>query len=956
MKSQHLHIKSAAVLALLGFSSAFGQTATSPAASPGTKDEVVELSPFVVNAEEDTGYQATNTLAGSRMNTSLKDTAASISVLTEEFMKDIGAINLNDAIAFGNNVEFDDTQTSNDNATFEFFSTFRIRGQAATVARNYFRWKLPADLFNAERIEEARGPNSILFGIASAGGLISTQTKQASTNRNFRRGQLVYGSYDSRRATVDINQTAFNGKFGVRFNAVTSKSNGYQHFVFNEDNRAHLALKYNLTPNTIIRAEYERGKTHSNKANNQEIGDNLMRWYNAGRPLVGITGTATGVARNNTAANLSVNLVEESPGVIGNFDARGQGISQSAGSNLITDPTIVDTYSFQVSIGGAGQTQSSEFDAYSAFIEHKLGKKTYLQLAYNHQNYDFSSWQSRLNSGLKGDPNQFLRDGVTPNPHAGQMYFENWWVDYIRHEKLDNLRFSVSTELDFGKWGEYRLAALAEREESNFLKNSVAETWLDEGTGRGAFNSLVTAGVNRVLRRHYITQGAYGTYFASFDNPGNTGFISGMTDPSNPTRKLKTQGTSGISDFDDPQEQDSYLAALQAYYLKRKLILAGGYRADTLYLHEGKRGVLDPQGVPIIDNVNNPRTNRTLDAKTRTYGAVYHVLPWLSLRYNNSNSNELANTTVRLMPNPDAEGRYKDSKVGDNPQGQGEDYGIDLNLFDGKIFVRATKFSTTRAGAQGFTYGGTVDNPSVMSNRVLTALVGNGLITQTEADARTLSTGGSTFDVASEGYEFSVIANPTRNWRISANYSITDSATSNVAPEIQKWASTEIPYFQKFNQNLLVSTGDTIAAEIARWQNSNAINLSVAGVSTIGNRRDKVSLVNRYSFTEGKFKGLFVGATVRHQGRVVVAATTAGKSLYGNSFTRVDAFCGYNFGRLPHLEFLKNLSVQLNVYNVLNQHDPLVNRFANPNAAVLEVNRLVPQEPLYWRLTANLAF
>lgn len=55
------------------------------------------------------------------------------------------------------------------------------------------------------RIEEAREPNLILFGIASAGDLISTQTKQASTDRNSRETPLTYGSYDLRRASVDIN-------------------------------------------------------------------------------------------------------------------------------------------------------------------------------------------------------------------------------------------------------------------------------------------------------------------------------------------------------------------------------------------------------------------------------------------------------------------------------------------------------------------------------------------------------------------------------------------------------------------------------------------------------------------------------------------------------------------------------------------------------------------------------
>src|SRR5690606_29154057 len=130
---------------------------------------------------------------------------------------------------------------------------------------NYFRWKLPTNTFNVERIEEARGPNSILFGIASAGGLISTSTKQAYTNREFRNAQLIYGSVDLRRASFDINHSSFDDRLGIRVNAVMSKENGFQHYVYNKDNRVHLAVKYNLTPNTLIRGEYEKGRTRSNK-------------------------------------------------------------------------------------------------------------------------------------------------------------------------------------------------------------------------------------------------------------------------------------------------------------------------------------------------------------------------------------------------------------------------------------------------------------------------------------------------------------------------------------------------------------------------------------------------------------------------------------------------------------------------------------------------------------------
>lgn len=68
------------------------QSIPSPAPTvPAAKnDEVIELNPFTVNTTKDIGYLAENTLAGSRLNTKLRDTPAAVSVFTKEFIEDLG--------------------------------------------------------------------------------------------------------------------------------------------------------------------------------------------------------------------------------------------------------------------------------------------------------------------------------------------------------------------------------------------------------------------------------------------------------------------------------------------------------------------------------------------------------------------------------------------------------------------------------------------------------------------------------------------------------------------------------------------------------------------------------------------------------------------------------------------------------------------------------------------------
>lgn len=76
------------LFAVLPAALSFGQQTTTPVAGtpPNPQDEVVVLSPFTVDATQDKGYFAENTLAGSRLNTNISDLGASISVVTKQQM------------------------------------------------------------------------------------------------------------------------------------------------------------------------------------------------------------------------------------------------------------------------------------------------------------------------------------------------------------------------------------------------------------------------------------------------------------------------------------------------------------------------------------------------------------------------------------------------------------------------------------------------------------------------------------------------------------------------------------------------------------------------------------------------------------------------------------------------------------------------------------------------------
>jgi hypothetical protein len=68
-------------------------------------DETIVLSPFTVSSEADRGYQALNTLSGTRLNSKLEDLGASITVVTKQQMQDTRSLDLNDIFLYEANTE-----------------------------------------------------------------------------------------------------------------------------------------------------------------------------------------------------------------------------------------------------------------------------------------------------------------------------------------------------------------------------------------------------------------------------------------------------------------------------------------------------------------------------------------------------------------------------------------------------------------------------------------------------------------------------------------------------------------------------------------------------------------------------------------------------------------------------------------------------------------------------------
>lgn len=105
------HTKSSALLSLLAGWFALApfdgnaQTASAGASKVSTNESAVQMSPFEVNTDKDVGYAAQETLSGTRLRMDLRDVGASLSVLTPEFLEDLGVHSSTQALLYTPSVD-----------------------------------------------------------------------------------------------------------------------------------------------------------------------------------------------------------------------------------------------------------------------------------------------------------------------------------------------------------------------------------------------------------------------------------------------------------------------------------------------------------------------------------------------------------------------------------------------------------------------------------------------------------------------------------------------------------------------------------------------------------------------------------------------------------------------------------------------------------------------------------
>lgn len=950
------------------------QAQQAPEAKP--TESVVELSPFVVDAKADRGYAAQNTLAGSRLNTSLRDVASPLEVFTKDFLEDIAATSVTDALLYHSNAQ-EDLGDENAGMQQDYKAQaqvpmrFMVRGQAQTLARDYFNFNLPQDLFSTERLDASRGPNSILFGIGNAGGVTNTTSKTANFWRDATTVGAQVGSFGLTRYTFDHNQVV-DPRLAYRVNLLQQDSRGWQAYDRDERFGAQFATHWRVGQRTRVRTDAEYGTKGDYASRTYPVITNADKWKLAGRPAFdpSVTRTLAQVNAFEQARLTQTHAVTGRP-VTGNLfsaasvndtadrfvwieNGGGQFFSTSNSYTLanLGQRQLGQNEIYGTMINGPGANRDLEYKTFSLFVEHQFNRQFQMEVAANWWKHDWYAVAFGNEAVLQGEAStRFYRNApdsavvpgytkrtILEHDYEGLFYYEDIPRPDHRYSENKNFRLTASYALDTKRWGRHRFAGMLARNTS-FRGVTIKEARVLTN-GFGARVATPEEAAYALYTRYYVTRESSP---AEYRNADPTKLPRTVVDPF--TGRSLEVGYTTLPDATNTSDStvDTGLISMQNYWFKDRLVTTAGLRRDRASVRSFGTDEIGANGLPtgqfFRDPVTfEPRVNpRDVDrditstADTITLGAVFHVNDKVSLTYNRSTNGGppfggWAAPNVSEPIDVRAQTGTRDSEPY-APTGRGEDYGIRLSLFNGRVTVNANYFETRGTGTLTWT-------DSNFDNRfaeIVSALAGQqvfrtapelaavptgsvGLL-QLDGAGRILEAGGVPVyqvipnliptgmprpnfrakddDYESTGYELNVTANVTRNLSVRAGYSNTTREIFNTwgmaqdfSVKVREWITSG----RDFNANLLsrlpvrriAALGDAHAGSNFLRDAAGRYYLSALDVLTydideglaieqenakqgFGQRQHKANVWVAYKFSEGVLDGLSLFGGLRYQ-------------------------------------------------------------------------------------------
>lgn len=169
--------------------------------------ESATLAPITVKSsaqEEPVGYVAQDSVTATRTDTPLIEIPQSISVITQDQMREQGAQTLNQVLRYTSGVA-----PETRGAVASRLDQFNVRGFSATTLLDGMRIfgsrdALPqVDAYRLQRVDVLKGPSSVMFGQGGPGGVVN-QVSKRPTRERLNEVELQLGDHRYRRTNMDF--------------------------------------------------------------------------------------------------------------------------------------------------------------------------------------------------------------------------------------------------------------------------------------------------------------------------------------------------------------------------------------------------------------------------------------------------------------------------------------------------------------------------------------------------------------------------------------------------------------------------------------------------------------------------------------------------------------------------------------------------------------------------------
>lgn len=212
----------AALAELTATSTAFAETSNKEERNVLPEVSVIATSVEAqVPTEKTKSYTIKATTTATKLNSSLRETPQSISVITREQLDDFRIFSVNDVLSYATGIKVEAFETDRTEYTARGLNitNFQIDGLLSPISFNGTNYG-DLDLAMYDRVEILRGANGLLTGPGNPSATINFVRKRPSKDFQAKVDASV-GSWDNRRLDADIS-TALNADGSVRARLVAA--------------------------------------------------------------------------------------------------------------------------------------------------------------------------------------------------------------------------------------------------------------------------------------------------------------------------------------------------------------------------------------------------------------------------------------------------------------------------------------------------------------------------------------------------------------------------------------------------------------------------------------------------------------------------------------------------------------------------------------------------------------